>query len=296
MCTGDSKNNKVAVATRAKDDPSSKEKVDDISPLLVQTSPPTSPPNGPLHIERPSLDIVLHPPLNGVDRNYVFNPHARAAQNYSIIEDLVQAPSAMSSLEVFQIFPTQKKALLNAIGGIDPTYTNLIIFEWEDHIPRLPPQLAFQIQVVVENKNICRIVIDEGALTCVMFITCWKDIGSPALTKSHNTLKDFNGTVFKPYDVLPSLSITLEGKSVNVEVEVFDAPLDYNLLLGRNSIDSMFVVVSTLFHVLQFPHQGKVITIDQLAFFNSNSCTGNVPFISKTTLGYENVKVGILKD
>jgi hypothetical protein len=66
-----------------------------------------------------------------------------------------------------------------------------------------------------------------------MSITCWKSIGSPKLTKSHNTLKDFNGTWFKSYGVLPSLSIMLEGKVVNVEVEVFYAPLDYNLILGH---------------------------------------------------------------
>jgi hypothetical protein len=271
MCTGDSKKNEVAVATRAKDYSPSKEKVDDIPPSLVQPPPPTSPPNGPLHLERPGLDTVLHPPPKGIVRKSSFNPHARAAQNYSIVEDLAQAPSAMSALEVLQSCPTQRKALLKAIGGIDPTDTNLIIFDLEDHIPRLPPQLAFQIQVVVENKNICRTVIDEGASTCVMSITCWKAIGSPALTESHNTLKAFNGTGFKPYGVLPSLSITLEGKSVNVEVEVFDAPLDYNLLLGRSWIDSMHAVVSTLFCVLRFPHQGKVITVDQLAFFNSDS-------------------------
>jgi hypothetical protein len=67
-----------------------------------------------------------------------------------------------------------------------------------------------------------------------MSITCWKAIGSPPLTESHNTLKDFNGSSFKPYGVLPSLPITLEGKMINVEVEVFDAPLNYNLLLGRS--------------------------------------------------------------
>jgi hypothetical protein len=67
-----------------------------------------------------------------------------------------------------------------------------------------------------------------------MLVTFWKSIGSPTLTESHNTLKAFNGTGFKPYDVLPLLSIMLEGKSVNVEVEVFDARLDYNLLLGRS--------------------------------------------------------------
>jgi hypothetical protein len=83
------------------------------------------------------------------------NPHALAAQNYSIVEDLAHEPSAMSTLEVLQSCPTQWKALLNSIGGIDPTDTNLIIFDLEDHIPRLPHQLSFQIQVIMENKNIC---------------------------------------------------------------------------------------------------------------------------------------------
>jgi hypothetical protein len=81
-----------------------------------------------------------------------FNPHACVAQNYSIVEYLAQAPSAMSALEVLQSCPTQWKALLKDIGGIDPTDTNLIIFDLEDHISRLPPQLAFQIQVAVEKK------------------------------------------------------------------------------------------------------------------------------------------------
>jgi hypothetical protein len=140
----------------------------------------------------------------------------------------------MLALKVLQSCPIQRKALLKSIGGIDPTNTNLIIFYLEDHIPRLPPQLAFQIQVIVSDKNTCRIVIDEDASTCVMSITCWKDIGSPLLIESHNTLKTFNGSSFKPYGVLPSLPITLEGKMINVEVEVFDAPLNYNLLLHHS--------------------------------------------------------------
>jgi hypothetical protein len=109
-------------------------------------------------------------------------------------------------------------------------------------------------------------------------------------------LKSFNGSGFKPYGVLPSLPVTLEGKTIQVEVEVFDAPLDYNLLLGRSWVDSMRAVVSTLFRVVRFPHQGKVITVDQLAFFNSDTRTGNVLFIAKTPPGYENVGVGLLKD
>jgi len=87
----------------------------------------------------------------------------------------------------------------------------------------------------------------------VIFIACWKAISSPHLTESHNMLKAFNGYGFKPYSVLPLLPITLEGKLVNVEVYFFDAPLDYNLLLGRSWIDSMHAVVSNLFCVVHFP-------------------------------------------
>jgi hypothetical protein len=58
----------------------------------------------------------------------------------------------------------------------------------------------------------------------------------------------------------------------------------------------MHSVVSTLFHVIHFPHQGKVVTVDQLAFFSSDSHTSNIPFIAKTPPSYENVGVGLLKD
>jgi hypothetical protein len=295
MCTGDSTNNDVTLTTRAKDYTLSKEKVDDLPPDLVQPSPPNPPTNGPLHIERPSLDTVLRPP-KGVINKSTFNPHARAAQNYSIVEDLAQAPSAMSALEVLQSCPAQRRALLKEIGGIDRTDLNLIVFNLDDHIPRLPPQLSFQIQVVVADKSICQTVVDEGASTCIMSFSCWKAIGSPPLTKSKNTLRAFNGSGFKTYGVLPSLPVTLEGKTVQIEVEVFDTPLDYNLLLGRSWVDSMRAVVSTLFHVLRFPHQGKVVMVYQIAFFNADTRMGNVPFIANTPLGYENVGVGLLKD
>jgi hypothetical protein len=66
MCTGDFRKNKVAVAIQAKDYSPLKEKVDDIPPSLVQPSPPTSPPNGPLHIERLGLNTFLRPPPKGI--------------------------------------------------------------------------------------------------------------------------------------------------------------------------------------------------------------------------------------
>ena len=42
----------------------------------------------------------LRPPSKGVLRKSSYNPNARAAQRYSIIEDLAQVPSTMFSMEV----------------------------------------------------------------------------------------------------------------------------------------------------------------------------------------------------
>ena len=128
MCTDDSTQSDIALTTWAKYYSPSKEKVDDLPPSLVQPSPATPPTNGPLHLEQISLDTVLRPPLKGVVQKSSFNPHAHVAHNYNIVEDLAQAPSAMSALEVLQSCPTQRKALLKSIGGIDLTGMNLIIF------------------------------------------------------------------------------------------------------------------------------------------------------------------------
>ena len=45
-------------------------------------------------------------------------------------------------------------------------------------------------------------------------------------------LKAFDGHVFKPHGIVPSFLVTLGGKTMDVEVEVVDAPIDYNFLLG----------------------------------------------------------------
>ena len=47
--------------------------------------PPTS---GPLEIERPSAEPVVQPPSKGVLRKSSYNPNARDAQHYNIVEDL----------------------------------------------------------------------------------------------------------------------------------------------------------------------------------------------------------------
>ena len=57
------------------------------------------------------------------------NPNARAAQNYSIVEDLGHTPYAMFALEVLQTFPWQRKAMLSTLGVGDDCSPSVIKFE-----------------------------------------------------------------------------------------------------------------------------------------------------------------------
>ena len=90
-------------------------------------------------------------------------------------------------------------------------------------------------------------VLDEGALTSVLSLSCWKALGSPELVTSPMTLKVFYGRGFQPHGLISALAVELGGGNRFIQVEVVDAPLDYNLLLGRNWFYSMTVVASTVF-------------------------------------------------
>jgi hypothetical protein len=70
----------------------------------------------PLQIEKTLGETMTHIP-KGAFKKSSHNPNARATQNYSVVEDLSQTPCAMSALEVLQSFPSQRKALLVALGS-----------------------------------------------------------------------------------------------------------------------------------------------------------------------------------
>jgi len=75
-------------------------------------------------------------------------------------------------------------------------------------------------------------------------------------------LKAFNGNTFKTHGIIRAFLVELGGKRSFVEVEVVDAPLDYNLFLGRSWSYVMKTVVSKIFLCYFFRFEGNVITID----------------------------------
>ena len=137
----------------------------------------------------------------------------------------------MSTLKVLQSFPAQRNTLLSILGVQDPNKSNTISFSTQGK-PQLPPHVPIQIHVSYKGVNIRRMVVDEGASTCVMSLSCWKGLGSPEIVPSQSMLKSFDGHVFKPHRIVPMFPVMLGGKTVTIEVEVVDAPIDYNLLLG----------------------------------------------------------------
>ena len=97
-------------------------------PLLVLLNPHLL---SPYSIKKPTLNMILCPPKSTL-RKVVFNPNARTAQFYNVFEDLAQEPCVMSTLEVLQSCPTQRKNILTALGALDLDNSNLIHFNIEN--------------------------------------------------------------------------------------------------------------------------------------------------------------------
>ena len=83
------------------------------------------------------------------------------------------------------------------------------------------------------GKNVLRTIFDEGTSTCMMYISCWRDLSAPSLMTSSTILKAFDGHTFHPHGIISALPINLKDKNVSVIVEVVDATIDYNLHLGQ---------------------------------------------------------------
>jgi hypothetical protein len=155
----------------------------------------------PLQIEKTLGETMTCIP-KGTFKKASHNPNARVAHNYSVVEDLSQTPCAMSTLEVLQNFPSQRKALLVALGSTETCNSGTIMLDTTNLKPRFPYHVAFQIVVSYRTKtftrNIFHTVVDEGALTC------WKAIGQPILSMSPTLLTSFDGPSFQPHDIIPS--------------------------------------------------------------------------------------------
>lgn len=93
----------------------------------------------------------------------------------------------------------------------------------------------------------------------------------------------------------------LGGKMVLIDIKVINAPLNYNIIIGRSYMYAMKVVSSSVFCTMIFPHDGKIFTLDQIAYYESHP-TGNLDNdlhiirANQPIPSYANMGVGFLKD
>jgi hypothetical protein len=267
-------------------------------PIPQETNPTLMGP--PLVIPRPFSEPPLRIPRIPLHRN-VHNPQARVAHNYSLADDLAQSPAAMSALEVLQTCPTQWKSLLSTLGVVDPVDTRLITFDLDSGEPHLPALIAFQTPVKIRNIIVHRCIIDEGASTCIMSKTVWKKLGSPKLIPFSITLRAYDRRPSSPKGLFQNVPVELEGKTILIDIEVIDAPLDYNILFGRSYMYAMKAVASSVFQTMMFPHNGKIVTIDQVSHYEPNpsaNIDNILPLIHTSHDTYPLVEMGhgIFKD
>ena len=116
-------------------------------------------------------------------------------------------------------------------------------------------------------------------------------MGSPSLVLTTSQLLEFDRRTSTSLGILAQTPVTLGGKTVLVEFMVIEDPLDFNMLLGCDYVYDMKYVVSMLFHVMYFPHNESIFTVEHLEFVDpSPNPTGDqffpllIPNVSVDTI------------
>ena len=179
-------------------------------------------------------------------------------------------------MEVVEDAPSSVTPWEDHLGSMVAPPSSLVAsFDWNRFAGfRLPSYVPFEITVQALGLVVPSTIIDEGASVSILSSTTWQAFGSPPLAPVTQNLLTFNRRTSQPLGILPRLPVTLGGKTVHMDVMVVPGPLDFNLPLGQDYTYAMGALVSSLFRVACFPHEGRIVTIDQLSFFGPNVATG----------------------
>jgi hypothetical protein len=82
---------------------------------------------------------------------------------------------------------------------------------------------------------------------CIISKLVWKKFTSLELLPSAITLRYYDGGPSSPEALFQNVSVELGGKTILIDIEVFDAPLDYNILFRHRYMYAMKAVASSMF-------------------------------------------------
>jgi hypothetical protein len=78
---------------------------------------------------------------------------------------------------------------------------------------------------------------------------------------------DYDGHPSQPKGLYQNFLVQLTDKTILIDIEVINIPLHYNILFGRSYMYAMKFFDSLVFYTIMFPHNMKVINIDQLIHY-----------------------------
>jgi hypothetical protein len=231
---------------------------------VVDTIPSSVNPTLPLESETQAVDPF--PPIDPI------LPLENETQVVDLISPSIDPTLPLESKpDIAHVFLVDTDSAMS--GGIPPSpmepppSNEAIHFDWDVLTgPRLPSYIPFQITVQVCGRDVTKTLIDEGLSVSILSSIAWQALGCPPLAPVTQNLLAFNRRTSQPLGTLPQFPVTLGGKTVFIDVMVVQDPLDFSLLLGRDYVYAMKSIVSTLFRVISFPHDGRVVTVDQLSF------------------------------
>jgi hypothetical protein len=236
------------------------ELVDKVVDLIPSSVNPTLPPESETQVVDPFLHVNPILPLE--NETQVVNLIS------SSVDPTFPHESKPNASHVFLVDIESTMPRSTPPSPVGPPPSNeAILFNWGLlNGPRLASHIPFKIIVQVCGRDVPQMLIDEGSSVSILSSIAWKALGYPHLVQVNQTLLTFNRRTSHPLGILPQFLVTLGRKTVFIDVMVVQDPLDFDLLLGRDYVYAMKAIVSTLFHVISFPHDGRIVTIDQIFF------------------------------
>jgi len=124
------------------------------------------------------------------------------------------------------------------------------------------------IMVELENYTVKKVLIDQGSLVNMLYWTTYQKLQLPttAMVPYDEPIYDFSGEKVSTHGYIDLDTVFHDGtqtKTIPIRFLVVDAPTSYNVLLGRPSLNTLGVVVSTPHLAMEFPSpSGDILTIN----------------------------------
>ena len=152
---------------------------------------------------------------------------------------------------------------VQAVSKLPRLDTTITFSEFDMEGCQYPHDDSLVIRVVMANKTVHRVLIDNGSSTDIIFASAFDKmgIGREKLESVNAHLLGFSGEKVLPLGSV-QLVLTLGDPpcqaTMMIKFLIVDAPSAYNVLLGRPSLNAIRVVPSVYHMVVKFPTENGV--------------------------------------